>query len=236
MNRIDLTFNKTPRCPGRRPLLLLSRLAILIFRRRRRWPCLLKSRAWISLRSACRSQIPWPMARPFRPLLSRARKRRDFKEDPLDGEKDSALFPAADCAHELLQPDFFILGSRRLSWPQKMQGWMGLLFLIFRSTRRRSLPLCQTRWDRDGLFLAPTTAQERMPAIVKAATGFIYVVSVAGVDGFPKAVPSDIVRQIKMARTITKKPICVGFGVSNPGAGEGHGPDRGWRDRRKRNR
>ncbi|MBF0122256.1 MAG: tryptophan synthase subunit alpha [Candidatus Omnitrophica bacterium] len=63
-------------------------------------------------------------------------------------------------------------------------------------------------------FLAPTTARERMPAIVKAATGFIYFVSVAGVTGAKKAVPSDIMRQIRLARTMTKKPICVGFGVS----------------------
>ncbi len=65
-------------------------------------------------------------------------------------------------------------------------------------------------------FLAPTTAQERMPAIMKAATGFIYFVSIAGVTGAKKAVPADIARQIRLAQAMTKKPICVGFGVSTP--------------------
>ncbi len=65
-------------------------------------------------------------------------------------------------------------------------------------------------------FISPTTSPARMPAIVKASTGFIYFVSVAGVTGAKQAVPADIARQIRIARTMTKKPICVGFGVSAP--------------------
>ncbi len=63
-------------------------------------------------------------------------------------------------------------------------------------------------------FLAPTTTEARMKPIVDAATGFIYFVSVAGVTGGRKAVASEIGQKIRFARTLTDKPVCVGFGVS----------------------
>ncbi|NLE64807.1 MAG: tryptophan synthase subunit alpha [Elusimicrobia bacterium] len=65
-------------------------------------------------------------------------------------------------------------------------------------------------------FLAPTTARQRVPGIVKAATGFVYFVSVAGVTGAKKAVPSLIARKLRSARRLAKAPVCVGFGVSTP--------------------
>jgi tryptophan synthase alpha chain len=65
-------------------------------------------------------------------------------------------------------------------------------------------------------FLAPTTTRERMPAIVKASTGFIYFVSVAGVTGARTSIPPEIAKNIRQAKTMTGKPVCVGFGVSTP--------------------
>ena len=73
---------------------------------------------------------------------------------------------------------------------------------------------------REGLaavfFLAPTTGQERMAAVARASTGFIYYVSIAGITGARQAVPSEIVAKIRLAKTLTDKPVCVGFGVSTP--------------------
>jgi tryptophan synthase alpha chain len=65
-------------------------------------------------------------------------------------------------------------------------------------------------------FLAPTTSDDRMKAAVKAATGFIYYVSIAGVTGSKAVVPSEIAAKIRLAKKFTDKPICVGFGVSTP--------------------
>jgi len=65
-------------------------------------------------------------------------------------------------------------------------------------------------------FLAPTTTKERMPMIVKASTGFIYFLSVAGVTGARTAVPADLKKNILLAKKLTNKPICVGFGISTP--------------------
>lgn len=65
-------------------------------------------------------------------------------------------------------------------------------------------------------FLAPTTTRRRMKHIVNASTGFIYYVSLAGVTGARQKLPRTITGQVKLARQLTHKPICVGFGISTP--------------------
>ena len=65
-------------------------------------------------------------------------------------------------------------------------------------------------------FLAPTTSKERMKPVIKASTGFIYYVSVAGVTGAHQLVASRIDSHIRIAKQLTDKPVCVGFGVSTP--------------------
>ena len=66
------------------------------------------------------------------------------------------------------------------------------------------------------LFLAPTTTRQRMRKIVKAATGFVYYVSLTGVTGAHKAFSEKNAANIRLAKRMTKKPICVGFGISTP--------------------
>jgi len=65
-------------------------------------------------------------------------------------------------------------------------------------------------------FLSPTTTKNRMKSIMKASSGFIYYISLTGVTGVLRAVPSDVVRNVKMAKRMTQKPVCVGFGISTP--------------------
>jgi tryptophan synthase alpha chain len=65
-------------------------------------------------------------------------------------------------------------------------------------------------------FIAPTTTPNRLKPIIQAATGFIYYVAVAGVTGVRKTIPSEIARKIRAVKTLTDKPVCVGFGVSTP--------------------
>src|SRR3989338_479880 len=65
-------------------------------------------------------------------------------------------------------------------------------------------------------FLAPTTTSKRMKHIVNASTGFIYYVSLTGVTGARQKLPRTITGQVKLARKLTHKPICVGFGISTP--------------------
>jgi tryptophan synthase alpha chain len=65
-------------------------------------------------------------------------------------------------------------------------------------------------------FLAPTTTRQRMKRIIYAATGFVYYVSLTGVTGAHKSFSNKNTSNIRSAKRMTNKPICVGFGVSTP--------------------
>lgn len=63
---------------------------------------------------------------------------------------------------------------------------------------------------------APTSTPARLKAIAKAATGFIYVVSVAGVTGERKAFDSRLAATVAELRKSAKVPLAIGFGISSP--------------------
>ncbi len=67
------------------------------------------------------------------------------------------------------------------------------------------------------VFLAaPTSPAERLRAIVKASTGFIYYVSVTGTTGVRRQLPVELSQGIRQLKLLTTKPVCVGFGISTP--------------------
>jgi len=65
-------------------------------------------------------------------------------------------------------------------------------------------------------LIAPTTPANRLEAIARAATGFIYYVSREGVTGMQSQVSSGVGTQVAVIQARTETPVCVGFGVSNP--------------------
>ncbi len=65
------------------------------------------------------------------------------------------------------------------------------------------------------LLVAPSTTRERAAKIASQSTGFIYVVSRLGVTGAGTTPATQRAReQVAMLRSITDKPLAVGFGVS----------------------
>lgn len=65
-------------------------------------------------------------------------------------------------------------------------------------------------------MVAPTTPLERRRQIARQANGFIYYVSVAGITGERTTLPNGIVEAVADVKSLTKTPICVGFGISRP--------------------
>jgi len=65
-------------------------------------------------------------------------------------------------------------------------------------------------------FISPTTSLKRIRYISRISQGFIYYVSLTGVTGPRKALPSDLKKHLKLIKRSTAKPVCVGFGVSSP--------------------
>jgi tryptophan synthase alpha chain len=63
-------------------------------------------------------------------------------------------------------------------------------------------------------LVAPTTPPERVKAIVREASGFIYYVSHEGVTGERNVVAGDLAGAVSRIRQHTVLPIAVGFGIS----------------------
>ena len=74
--------------------------------------------------------------------------------------------------------------------------------------RSRGLDLVQ--------LVAPTTPPGRAERILKAASGFVYCISVAGTTGERRELPPALREQLKWLRTRTDLPLAVGFGISRP--------------------
>jgi tryptophan synthase alpha chain len=69
----------------------------------------------------------------------------------------------------------------------------------------------------DTIFLAaPTSTDARMAQIGAASSGFLYVISRAGVTGERVDLPAELPALIRRVRKFTKLPIAVGFGISLP--------------------
>lgn len=66
------------------------------------------------------------------------------------------------------------------------------------------------------LLVAPTTPLERRKEIAELCTGFVYYLSLTGITGERTSLPSDITRSLQQFRSVTDRPICVGFGISKP--------------------
>ncbi|WGV26751.1 tryptophan synthase subunit alpha [Halotia branconii] len=70
------------------------------------------------------------------------------------------------------------------------------------------------------LLVAPTSSQDRIIAIARQSQGFIYLVSVTGVTGIRSQIQDRVKHLITDLRSVTDKPIGVGFGIS--GAEQAH--------------
>jgi len=66
------------------------------------------------------------------------------------------------------------------------------------------------------LLCAPTTPPERRKVIAELSSGFIYYLSVSGITGERASLPDDLTRNLASLRSLTDKPLCVGFGLSTP--------------------
>ncbi|MFN6562273.1 MAG: tryptophan synthase subunit alpha [Nostoc sp. ChiSLP01] len=66
------------------------------------------------------------------------------------------------------------------------------------------------------LLIAPTSSAERIQAIARSSQGFIYLVSVTGVTGMRTQIQTRVSDLLTQIRSVTDKPIGVGFGISEP--------------------
>ena len=61
----------------------------------------------------------------------------------------------------------------------------------------------------------PTTDDQRLPAVLKNTSGFVYYVSIMGITGTKSASDADIARAVQRLKRHTDLPVAVGFGIRN---------------------
>lgn len=64
-------------------------------------------------------------------------------------------------------------------------------------------------------MVAPTS-EERINKVCAGSKGFIYLVSSMGVTGERKKIDTDISSVVAKIRKVSRTPVCVGFGISDP--------------------
>jgi len=115
-----------------------------------------------------------------------------------------------------LNPVYFY-GFEKFQSDAVQAGADGLLLLDLPPQEAlRNAELAGTDGLKSIRLIAPTTPPERLRGITDASEGFIYYVSRAGVTGEQSSLSEDIAERVAAIRCLTKIPVAVGFGISNP--------------------
>ncbi len=74
--------------------------------------------------------------------------------------------------------------------------------------------------DAQGLdiirLVAPTTTDQRLPTVLRGASGFVYYVSITGITGTRSATEADLAAALPRLRAASGLPVAIGFGVRTP--------------------
>lgn len=65
-------------------------------------------------------------------------------------------------------------------------------------------------------LITPTSDQERLPALLRDASGFLYYVSITGITGAAQADEAAVQAHITEIKKTTDLPIAIGFGIKTP--------------------
>jgi len=69
----------------------------------------------------------------------------------------------------------------------------------------------------DLIFLvSPNSSDRHIRLIAKKSSGFVYAVSIAGITGARKNLRLQITTAVRKIKKLTKTPVAIGFGISNP--------------------
>lgn len=111
----------------------------------------------------------------------------------------------------------FNIGFESFAKKAKLNGVSGSIILDLPPEESDEYIKAMTDNGLETIFLSsPTTSSERLALIQKYSSGFVYYVSRVGVTGAKTSISDTIEEEITKVKSIIKKPLAVGFGVSNP--------------------
>ena len=112
---------------------------------------------------------------------------------------------------------FLKYGLNKIMKDIKAAGANGVLVVDLPPEEAEEIQYAVNRQNLELVYLvAPTSTNKRIQTIAKLSNSFIYLVSVTGVTGTRTSLDSNLVPFIKRLKKQTKRPICVGFGISTP--------------------
>jgi tryptophan synthase alpha chain len=108
-------------------------------------------------------------------------------------------------------------GFDRLAEEAARRGIDGVLLTDLSVEEAEAPVAALRRHNLDTVFLAaPTSTAERLKLVAEYTSGFVYVVSRAGVTGERDSVLASVRPLVEALRAYTRLPLAVGFGVSKP--------------------
>ena len=106
------------------------------------------------------------------------------------------------------------MGSESFANEAKAAGVDGVLVVDYPPEESRDLTALLRSRDIDSIFLlAPTTVDGRMDDVARAASGYVYYVSLKGVTGASHLDLQEVAVKVPEIRQHVKLPIGVGFGI-----------------------
>lgn len=108
-------------------------------------------------------------------------------------------------------------GTERLVRDAVERGIDGCLLIDLSVEEAASYVETMRRFGMDAIFLAaPTSSAKRCKLIAEHSTGFVYLVSRAGVTGEKDSVSAALAPLVASMRSLTNLPLAAGFGISKP--------------------
>ena len=93
-------------------------------------------------------------------------------------------------------------------------GVDGVLVVDYPPEESEAFAAAMKTADIDGIYmLAPTSGDERIEAVARAASGYIYYVSLKGITGSAALDVGSVADKLPLIRRHTTVPIGVGFGI-----------------------
>jgi tryptophan synthase alpha chain len=111
----------------------------------------------------------------------------------------------------------YIYGVDRFLKDAKDAGVDGLIVVDLPPEEEGELCLPAIEAGINFIYLtAPTTDDNRLPKVVRHASGFVYYVSITGITGTKSADAADVADSVARIRRHTDLPVGVGFGIKTP--------------------
>ena len=110
----------------------------------------------------------------------------------------------------------YIYGIEKFVSDAEAAGVDGLIIVDLPPEEPEMLNIMENSRIQFIYLITPTTNDERLPNIIKHASGFIYYVSVTGITGTKTASSEHVEIALSRIRRYTNLPIAVGFGIKTP--------------------